>query len=124
MSETNDIRVTFRGFEGEDDHTYLTNYLLDLLGSTLDVFLPAEPYHLDVRVQRGKLHNNQNNRRFECESVLHIEGERNPIVIRKSSENFFTAAQTVESILRETLTRRTRVRDQTRRGSAVKRATA
>ena len=119
MSETNDTRVTFRGFNGENDNARLTNYLSDLLGETLISFLPTEPYHLDVKIHHDNLHNNHNNQRFECEAVVRIEGEKNPIVVKKSDENFYTAANAVESVMRKVLTRRTRIRDQARRQPVV-----
>ncbi len=114
MSESNDTTVTFRGVEGESN-AHLSDYLFDLLGTTLDSFLPAEPYHLDLKVNHSNLHNNHNNQRFECEAVVRIEGERSPIVVKKTNENFYSAATACEAVLRKMLTRRTRVRAQARR---------
>ena len=115
MSETNDITVTFRGFEGEQDHARLTDYLIDFLGATVSSFLPAEPYHLDLKVHHERLHNNQKNHRFECEAVVRIEGDRVPIVVRKTDANFYTAAHVCEAAIRKILTQRTRMREKVRR---------
>ena len=114
MSDVNDTTVTYRGFDGEPGHEELTSYLDDLLGQTLSHFLPTEPYHLDLKICHENLHNNRNNQLFRCEALVNIEGQRNPIVVTKTDENFYLAAQACESVLRKILTRRTRTRQQAR----------
>jgi len=115
MTQTNDATVTFRGFEGEPTHAHLSDYMLDDLGATLDSFLPTEPYHLDLKLHHTTLHNNRKQQRFECEAIVHIEGERNPLVICKSTESFYSAAQACEAALRRMLMQRSRMREKVRR---------
>lgn len=110
-----ETRMTFRGFGGEQEHERLMDYLGETLVETLDSFLPKEGYQLDLKVHHDNLRNNHKNQRFECEAVVRIIGEKNPIVVRKGDENFRKAVHACESTLRKLLTRRTRVRTSQRR---------
>lgn len=111
----NETSITFRGFESEQDHAHLMDYLRDQLGSTLDDLVPDQRHHLDLKVHHQKLRGSESNHMFECEAIAWIGGERNPVVVRRTDRNFYKAANLCNQALKKALTHRSRLRMRSQR---------
>lgn len=106
--------ITFRGFDSEQDHSHLMDYLRDTLVATLDAFVPSQRHHLDLKLQHSSPRGNHRNQLFECEAIAWVGGIKNPIVIRRSDRNFYAAVNACNIALRNCLAQKTRARERSR----------
>lgn len=106
--------ITFRGFEGEKDHSHLMDYLRETLVTTLDSFIPSQRHHLDLKLHHSSPRGNRRNHLFECEAIAWIGGLKNPIVIRRADKNFYAAVNACNIALRNCLAQKTRARERSR----------
>jgi ribosome-associated translation inhibitor RaiA len=98
-----ETEICFKGFEANQS---LLEYVTSKTTLVAQSFLEDRDFRLDVRLTADRPRTNRRKPHFICEVILHIAGRRRPVIVKKSSDDFYQAIHKANHSLK-TILRRT-----------------
>lgn len=105
-------RIQFKDFEGSEA---TREFITQQLSEHLEKFESNKEFYSSVIMSTARSRNNSHKPIFECEIVLHKNGNKSPIIVKKTDLNFHNAIRNAMVAAEKVLRRSAKIRVTRRR---------